>query len=101
MFKRSSMMFVRTKGTFPSETRGMLGTPGETEMMSRDGIKLSDQDVNAYGESWQVKDTDEQLFQEALGPQYPGKCLYEDAPGATAQLRGRSKLFTKIIITVE
>lgn len=98
---KRSMMFVRTKGTFPSETQGMLGTPGNLEMMSRDGIKLTDQDVNAYGESWQVKDTDVQLFQERLGPQYPEKCLYEDAPGATAQLRGRRKLLVKKTITVE
>lgn len=98
---KRSMMFVRTKGTFPSETQGMLGTPGNLEMMSRDGIKLTDQDVNAYGESWQVKDTDVQLFQERLGPQYPEKCLYEDAPGATSQLRGRRKLLVKKTITVE
>lgn len=100
--KKRSMMFVRTTGIFPDETTGMLGSPKiNSEMVSRDGKKLSEIDVNAYGESWQVKDTDVQLFQEALGPQYPQKCMYEDAPGATAQLRGRRKLLAKKTVSVE
>jgi hypothetical protein len=100
---KRSMMFIRTNGIFPRETQGILGTPGKQELISRDGISLTaDQDVNAYGESWQVKDTDVQLFQERLGPQYPEKCLYEDAPGAISQLRGgRRKLLAKKTITVE
>jgi hypothetical protein len=100
--KKRSMMFVRTKGIFPDETTGMLGTPGNAEMVSRDGRMLSDIDVNNYGESWQVRDTDVQLFQEPVGPQYPQKCMYEDAPGATAQLRGRRKLLAKkAVVNVE
>ena len=66
--------------SFLALTVGMLGTPGRRiDMMScHDGkILMSDIDVNAYGEeSWQqVKDTDVQLFQEALGPQCLEKCL--------------------------
>lgn len=100
--KKRSMMFVRTSGSFPVETTGMLGSPKiNSEMMSRDGRKLSEIDTNTYGESWQVKDTDVQLFMEPLGPQYPQKCMYEDAPGATSQLRGRRKLLAKKIVTVE
>jgi hypothetical protein len=100
--KKRGMMFVRTKGLFPEETVGMLGSPVKSEMVSRDGkVLMKDVDEIAYGESWQVKDTDVQLFQEALGPQYPQKCLYEDAPGATAQLRGRRKLMAKKVVTVE
>ena len=99
---KRSKMFVRTKGAFPSETVGMLGSPGKEEQVSRDGkVLMSELDVNAYGESWQVKDTDVQLFREALGPQYTQKCLHEDAPGATAQLRGRRKLLAKNVVTVE
>jgi hypothetical protein len=100
--KKRSMMFVRTSGIFPDETTGMLGSPKiNSEMVSRDGRKLSEIDANTYGESWQVKDTDVQLFKEPLGPQYPQKCMYEDAPGATAQLRGRRKLLAKKTVTVE
>jgi hypothetical protein len=100
--KKRGMMFVRTKGMFPAETVGILGSPNKMEMVSRDGkVLMTDVDVNAYGESWQVKDTDVQLFKETLGPQYPEKCLYEDAPGATAQLRGRRKLLAKKVVTVE
>jgi hypothetical protein len=101
--KKRGMMFVRTKGLFPNETVGMLGSPVKSEMVSRDGkVLMKNIDEIAYGESWQVKDTEVQLFQEALGPQYPQKCLYEDAPGATAQqLRGRRRLMAKKVVTVE
>jgi hypothetical protein len=100
--KKRSMMFVRTSGVFPAETTGMLGSPKiNSEMVSRDGRKLSEIDANTYGESWQVKDTDVQLFKERLGPQYPQKCMYEDAPGATAQLRGRRKLLARKTVTME
>jgi hypothetical protein len=101
---KRAMMFVQTKGYFPDGTHGMLGSPGKNEMISRDGrLLISEIDVNAYGESWQVKDTDVQLFKELHGPQYPQKCLYEDAPGATAQqLRGRRKLMAKkVVVTRE
>ena len=100
--KRTGMMFVHTKGMFPGETVGMLGSPSRSEMVSRDGkILASDIDVNAYGESWQVKDTDVQLFQQPIGPQYPEKCLYEDAPVFRAHLRGRRKLRAKKVVTME
>jgi bacterial surface protein 26-residue repeat len=99
--KRSNMMFVSTKGHFPEATKGMLGSPGHTELVSRNGKNLSDITVNTYGESWQVKDVDLQLFMEPLGPQYPQKCLYEDAPGATSQLRGHRRLLEKKVITLE
>eukprot|EP00557_Chaetoceros_sp_GSL56_P011948 CAMPEP_0176485058 /NCGR_PEP_ID=MMETSP0200_2-20121128/4841_1 /TAXON_ID=947934 /ORGANISM="Chaetoceros sp., Strain GSL56" /LENGTH=401 /DNA_ID=CAMNT_0017881685 /DNA_START=145 /DNA_END=1350 /DNA_ORIENTATION=+ len=100
--KKRSMMFVRTTGIFPADTTGMLGSPKiDSDMVSRDGRKLSEIDVNSYGESWQVKDTDVQLFKERLGPQYPQKCMYDDAPGATAQLRGRRKLLAKKTVSVE
>jgi hypothetical protein len=73
------MMFVHTSGAFLAQIVGMLGTPGSMEMVSRDGKQtlMSDIDhVNAYGESWQVKDIHVmQLFQEALGPQCLEKCL--------------------------
>mmetsp|Transcript_14835 Transcript_14835/g.27891 ORF Transcript_14835/g.27891 Transcript_14835/m.27891 type:complete len:208 (+) Transcript_14835:952-1575(+) len=101
--KKRGMMFVRTKGAFPTETKGMLGSPGSSDMFTRDGRSLATVDINTYGESWQVKDTDEQLFQEALGPQYPQKCLYEDAPGDKTQLRGgrRKLLQLKNVVTME
>jgi hypothetical protein len=98
---KRGMMFVKTKGRFPSETTGMLGSPGKSYVVTRDGRKFDEIDVNQYGESWQVKDTDDQLFKELLGPQYPQKCMYEDAPFATGQLRGRRKLMNKVVISLD
>lgn len=100
--RKRHMLFVSTKGNFPAETHGILGSPSSSKLFSRDGKMFADIDVNEYGESWQVKDTDEQLFREAVGPQYPDRCLYDDAPGATAtQLRGRRKLQLKKVVTRE
>mmetsp|Transcript_12877 Transcript_12877/g.24181 ORF Transcript_12877/g.24181 Transcript_12877/m.24181 type:complete len:474 (+) Transcript_12877:173-1594(+) len=99
---KRNMMFVSTKGHFPEATQGMLGSPGHDALVSRDGKNLSEIDVNTYGESWQVKDVDPKLFMDPLGPQYPQRCLYEDAPGAaTSQLRGRRRLMKKRVIELE
>jgi hypothetical protein len=99
--KRSNMMFISTKGHFSEATQGMLGSPGHDELVSRDGRNLSEIDVNAYGESWQVKNDDMKLFMEPIGPQYPQRCLYEDAPGATSQLHVRRRLMEKKVIELE
>lgn len=100
---KRSMMFVQTKGRFPNETIGMLGSPGSHEMVTRDGRLMSEVDVNTFGESWQVKDTDDQLFKESHGPQYPDKCLYEDAMETTTskKLRGRRKLMVRKQVSLE
>jgi YD repeat-containing protein len=51
---------------------GLLGSI-EGKMLARDGVTTMT-DVNAFGQEWQVRDTDPKLFRTARPPQYPEKC---------------------------
>jgi hypothetical protein len=55
--------------------------------LSRDG-KTVMSDANAFGQEWQVLDTDPTLFQTARLPQHPQKCIMPSAK-ATSTLRRR------------
>ena len=70
---RSSMIYVTTKGRYPDGTQGLLGSPRNPGLVSRDGIK----EVNAFGESCQVRDSDRHMFRVERFPQFPSKCVYE------------------------
>lgn len=90
------MLFLDLNGAFPQKTDGLLGTPHASTLFTRDGVATmpkTEEEVNAYGESWQIRDTDPKLFQVDRYPQYPQKCEYAP-PGSSAstQLRGRRKL---------
>jgi len=92
---RYHMLFLDFKGTFPDETDGLLGSPHKSTLFTRDGIAVmpkSEEEVNAYCESWQVRDTDPKLFQVARMPQYPTKCQYSTSLVIDARLRGSRKL---------
>jgi hypothetical protein len=93
------MLFLDLKGAFPQKTDGLLGTPYASTLFTRDGVAAmpeTEEEVNAYGESWQIRDTDPKLFQVDRYPQYPQKCEYAPASStstsSTKQLRGRRKL---------
>ena len=55
---------------------------------------LSNNEVNAFGESWQVKDTDRHLFIEERSPQHPEKCLYDMKQ--VQQSTGRSRALKQL-----
>ena len=52
---------------------GMLGTWFNGTRLARDGVTVL-QDDNEYGQEWQVRDTDAQLFSVPRAPQWPEKC---------------------------
>ena len=52
---------------------GMLGTWLGGTRLARDGVTVMDNDTE-YGQEWQVRDTDAQLFTTARAPQWPAKC---------------------------
>ena len=52
---------------------GLLGTWMEGTRLARDGVTVVDND-NAFGQEWQVRDTDAQLFTATRAPQWPTKC---------------------------
>lgn len=57
---------------FPNAT-GLLEKFNEDGMKSRNGTLL--EDVNEYGQEWQVKESDPLLFREPRYPQYPDRCI--------------------------
>jgi hypothetical protein len=65
----------------------LMGDFGKGRRFARDGQTVLD-DMNAFGQEWQVLDTDPTLFQTARFPQHPQKCTMP-TPKATSKLRRR------------
>jgi hypothetical protein len=66
---------------------GLMGDYGQGRMIARDGTTVLD-DHNAFGQEWQVRDTEPTLFQTDRLPQYPLECTMP-APVKASQLRRR------------
>jgi len=59
-------------GNFGS-SRGLLGSFGEGEKYARDSLTVME-DVNEFGQEWQVRADEDKLFHNSEGPQAPDKC---------------------------
>jgi surface protein len=66
---------------------GLMGDFGKGRKFARDGKTVLD-DANAFGQEWQVLDTDPTLFQTVRFPQHPQKCTMP-TPKTTDMLRRR------------
>jgi hypothetical protein len=66
---------------------GLMGDFQTGHMLARDGKTVMD-NWNAYGQEWQVRDTDPSLFQTLRLPQHPNVCTLP-SPKHTSQLRRR------------
>lgn len=96
---RYKMIYVSLSGNFPEETIGLLGSPHKPGLYSRNGTQMTEKEINKYSESWQVRDTDPQLFQQHKLPQYPEKCLYY-LPKSASNTRSR-RLLQRKTLTLE
>jgi len=70
-FVRVSFENVRNASFKDSE--GLLGSFPDGLKLSRDGSTIIE-DINMYGQEWQVCDSEPQLFHNTKHPQYPLKC---------------------------
>jgi cysteine-rich repeat protein len=66
---------------------GLMGDFGKGRMLARDGKTIFD-DANAFGQEWQVLDTEATLFQTVRFPQHPSVCTLPP-PVQASQLRRR------------
>jgi hypothetical protein len=66
---------------------GLMGDFAMGRMIARDGKTIID-DANAFGQEWQVRDTEPSLFQTLRLPQHPNVCILP-TPKQTSQLRRR------------
>ena len=73
---KTKMLFVKIDGDF-RDGIGLLGNPlAGNRLLGRDSVTDMSNDWNKYGEEWQVRETDQKLFQEHRAPQYPDVCIY-------------------------
>ena len=75
------MLYVKIDGDF-QDSYGLLGTPNAGDrLLGRDGDTDMSRDINEYGEEWQVRDNEPNLFQDHRAPQFPEPCLYYASDG--------------------
>ena len=73
---KTHMLFVKIDGEL-HDGIGLLGHPlAGNRLLGRDSVTDMSKDWNKYGEEWQVRDTEQKLFQEHRAPQYPNVCIY-------------------------
>jgi hypothetical protein len=70
-----------------ADSVGLMGDFAHGVQLSRDGKTVID-DANAFGQEWQVLDTEPSLFQTLRFPQYPHTCTMP-TPVQASQLRRR------------
>jgi cysteine-rich repeat protein len=82
-----SVSFEQGVGKHFAKSVGLMGDFAMGRMLARDGETVLD-DVNAFGQEWQVLDTEDSLFQSLRLPQYPLECIMP-TPVQASQLRRR------------
>ena len=70
------MVYVDIDGHF-DDSEGLVGSPQQDGLFSRDGTMDLSGYWNTYGEEWQVKNTEPKLFRVNCAPQHPEGCVYE------------------------
>lgn len=66
---------------------GMMGSFSSGELVSRNGTVLGIEDPNAFAQEWQVRDTEDKLFQTLRAPQFPAQCVLPADKQAKKNLR--------------
>jgi hypothetical protein len=82
-----SVLFEQAELKHFGKSVGLMGDFGTGRMISRDGKSVID-DANAFGQEWQVLDTEPSLFQTVRFPQHPTACTMP-TPVQASQLRRR------------
>jgi hypothetical protein len=83
-----SVLFEQAELKHFGKSVGLMGDFGMGHMISRDGKTIID-DANAFGQEWQVLDSEPKLFHSVRFPQHPQVCTMPTPAQATSQLRRR------------
>ncbi|CAB9510559.1 unknown protein [Seminavis robusta] len=59
------------------DVEGLLGHING-KLLARDGVTDLHDDINAFGQEWQVRDDEPMLFRSVREPQYPNRCRLPD-----------------------
>jgi hypothetical protein len=82
-----SILIEQGQSKYFGDSVGLMGDFGEGRMLARDGQTILE-DANAFGQEWQVLDTEPTLFQNLRFPQHPMECTLPP-PMQASQLRRR------------
>jgi hypothetical protein len=82
-----SVLFEQAQFKHFGESVGLMGAFGTGHMIARDGKTIMT-DANAFGQEWQVLESEPKLFQSARFPQHPQVCTMPP-PMQASQLRRR------------
>jgi hypothetical protein len=82
------MLRVELDGAEKHHFGNSLGLIGsfDGKFLGRDGV-TEYEDMNEFGQAWQVRDTDAQLFHSLEGPQYPEICAMPQLDGPSVSRR--------------
>jgi hypothetical protein len=83
-----SVLFEQAELKHFGKSVGLMGDFRMGHMISRDGKTIID-DANAFGQEWQVLDSEPKLFNTVRFPQHPQMCTMPTPAQATSQLRRR------------
>jgi hypothetical protein len=83
-----SVLFEQAQLRHFGESVGLMGDFGMGRMLSRDGKTIID-DTNAFGQEWQVLDSEPMFSRTVRFPQHPPVCTMPTSVQATSQLRRR------------
>jgi hypothetical protein len=82
-----SVLIQKGQSKHFGDSVGLMGDFGQGRMLARDGNTVLD-DPNAFGQEWQVLDTEPTFFQTLRLPQHPMECTMP-TPMEASQLRRR------------
>lgn len=68
-----SIKFLNAKASDFGSSKGLMGSFENGSRFGRDGKTIMADD-NGFGQEWQARDTDPNLFVTASGPQFPQQC---------------------------
>jgi hypothetical protein len=82
-----SVLILKGQGKHFGDSVGLMGDFGKGRMLARDGKTVLD-DANAFGQEWQVLESEAILFRRLRLPQQPMECTLPP-PMQTSQIRRR------------
>jgi hypothetical protein len=83
-----SVLFEQAKPEHFGQSVGLMGAFETGHMIGRDGKTVID-DADAFGQDWQVLNSEPKLFHTLRFPQHPQVCTMPTPTQATSQLRRR------------
>ena len=80
-----TVKMVNTTSANFGTSMGLMGSYRTGKMLARDGTTIIE-DANEFGQEWQVRETEDILFNSIRAPQYPQQCVPQSAKAVGRRL---------------